>query len=165
MSRSAKPSDRQESPRTYPRNNWVRGAGEVAINETGSVFARAGFTDPGLVLRWADIAGPAVARVARPLKWQDGESGATLTLKCESGAAVLLQHQTRELVQRLNAYLGANRVARLKLVPGRLESPAEPPNHPSPLPPAESDPPTLPDALDRLARLRARVKTLKTSRF
>src|SRR3954469_6292028 len=120
MSRSAKPNQRQEANRTYPRYNWVRGVSETATNEAGGAFARAGFPDPSLVLRWAQIAGPAVARLARPVKWQEDQAGATLTLKCEAGAAVLLQHQTRELIQRLNAYLGANRIGRLKLVSGQF---------------------------------------------
>ena len=165
MSRSAKPKDRQEGGRSYPRHNWVRGVSETAMNEADGAFARAGFADPTLVLRWAQIAGPAVARLARPVKWQEDPSGATLTLKCEAGAAVLLQHQTRELIQRLNAYLGANRIGRLKLVSGQLATPEEPPNHPAPTTEPEPENPALPDALARMARLRGRVKTLRSKRF
>lgn len=159
MSKSAKRNERQEGPRTYPRYNWVRAASESALTEARDAFSRAGFPDSTLVLRWAEIAGPAVARLCRPLKWQEGESGATLTLKCEAGAAVLLQHQTRELIQRLNAYAGANRIARLKLVAGKLAEAQEPPNHPAPLAEPPPEEPALPDALDRLARLRIRVKS------
>jgi len=165
MSRSAKRNERQEGTRTYPRRNWVRGVSETAMDEAGGAFARAGFPDPGLVLRWAEIAGPAVARLARPVKWQEDPAGATLTLKCEAGAAVLLQHQTRELIQRLNAYLGANRIARLKLVSGQLTPPKEPANHPAPAVEPTPESATLPDALARMARLRARVKTLRPNRF
>ena len=165
MSRSAKSDERQGPPRTYPRHNWPRGAGETTLNEAGSAFARAGFADPTLVLRWAEIAGPAVARLARPAKWQEDQSGATLTLKCEAGAAVLLQHQTREIIQRLNRYLGANRVARLKLVAGQLVQPNEPPNHPAPLTEPWPENMGLPDALERLGQARTRVKGLRSQRF
>ena len=44
-----------------------------------------------------------------------------LTLKCEAGAAVFLQHQTRDLLERLATYLGPARIARVRLVPGELE--------------------------------------------
>ena len=159
MSRSAKRNERQEGARTYPRYNWVRAASESALAEAGGAFARAGFPDSTLLLRWAEIAGPAVARLCRPVKWQEGESGATLTLKCEAGATVLMQHQTRELIHRLNAYAGSNRIARLKLVAGKLTETPEPPNHPAPLAEPPPDAPGLPDALDRLARLRMRVKS------
>jgi len=165
MSRSAKPSERQEAHRTYPRHNWVRAASETALTEAGGAFHRAGFADPSLVLRWAEIAGPAVARLARPMKWQEGESGATLTLKCEAGAAVLLQHQTRELIQRLNAYLGHGRIARVKLVPGQLTAAKEPPAHPAPTVQPGPKATDLPDALDRLALLRKRAKGLRAKGF
>jgi hypothetical protein len=114
-----------------------------------------------LVLRWTEIAGAAIARIARPLKWQEGKEGATLTLKCEAGAAVLLQHETRALIERLNAYLGAGRIARLKLAPGRFFEPSEPPGHPAPTADPLAESPGLPEALARLTRLRARVKTAR----
>jgi hypothetical protein len=134
------------------------------LGHASGPFARAGFADATLLLRWTEIAGPHIARVALPLKWQDGPEGAVLTLKCEAGAAVLLQHQTRALIERLNAYLGAGRVHRLKFVPGKLTRPAEPPDHPLPGldPPARAD--DLPDALVRLAKLRARLKTRRPKR-
>ena len=93
---------------------------------------------------------------------QGGVEGAVLTLKCEAGAAVFLQHQTRTLIERLNAYLGTGRIARIKLVPGKLPRGAEPSAHPArlrPQPNANSTPaeakPALPDALERLARRRS----------
>ena len=52
-------------------------------------FARAGFADPTLVLRWDEIAGAETARLARPLKLSEGPSGGVLTLKAEPGAAAL----------------------------------------------------------------------------
>ena len=110
------------------------------------------------MLRWAEIVGAEVARVARPIKLQDDGEGAILTLKCEPGATVLLQHETRRLIQRLNAYLGSNRIARLKLVAGELAEASDLPKHPragrsvslgEPL----SGPP-LSQALERLKRRR-----------
>ena len=160
MSRSAKPRERQEAPRTYPRHNWVRAASETALSEAGGAFARAGFPDSTLVLRWPDIAGAAVARLCRPLKWQEGESGATLTLKCEAGAAVLLQHQTRELIQRLNAFLGSNRIARLKFVAGQISQASEPSDHPSraaALAPNSKQAKELAKHRERLAKLRTQL--------
>jgi len=160
MSRSAKPNQRQEAPRAYSRHNWVRAASETALTEAGGAFARAGFPDSTLVLRWPDIAGAAVARLCRPMKWQEGESGATLTLKCEAGAAVLLQHQTRELTHRLNAYLGANRIARLKFVAGQIAQGVEPVDHPSrtsALAPNSKQAKELARHMDRLAKLRAEL--------
>jgi len=163
MSRSAKTGRSQEGA----RQGWAKPAGETVLGEAANVFARAGFADASLLLRWAQIAGPHIARIAQPAKWQDGPEGATLTLKCEAGAILFLQHQTRELIERLNAYLGRGRIARLKLVPGTLAQSGEPPSHPtanhpaadSPRPLAEppSGKPQLPEALARLAEARGRL--------
>jgi hypothetical protein len=128
------------------------------LGEAKGAFARAGFADATLLLRWAAIAGPQIARIARPAKWQDGPEGATLTLKCEAGAIVFLQHQTRELTERLNAYLGRGRIVRLKLVAGQLPQSLEPPDHPAPGSAPPMDKPLLPDALARLWEARVRLK-------
>jgi hypothetical protein len=81
-------------------------------------------------------------------------------LKCEAGAAVLLQHQTRELMRRLNAYLGANRIARLKFVAGQMSQAPEPPEHParmSALTPNSKQAKELAKQTDRLAKLRGEL--------
>jgi hypothetical protein len=158
MSQSAKRTPSQGTRQTAPRHGWARAAGEGVLTEASGAFARAGFKDATLLLRWPAIVGPHIARIARPVKWQDGSEGAILTLRCESGAAVLLQHQTRALVEKLNAYLGAGRVARLKLVPGTLPDTPEPPKHPAPEADFTAESLPLPDALNRLERLRSRLK-------
>jgi hypothetical protein len=159
MSRSAKPKSPQGQSQPPARFGWARQAGETALGEAGGAFARAGFTDATLLLRWGAIAGPDIARIAQPLRWQDGPEGATLTLKCEAGAIVFLQHQTRELTARLNAYAGQGRIGRLKLVAGRLEQTREVAPHPAPSRGWRAENPDLPEALTRLAEVRDRLKT------
>jgi len=83
-------------------------------------FVRAGFTDPALVLRWNEIAGPEVARLAQPVKLADGPSGGTLTLRAVPGAALFLSHEKRSLCERINAYLGRAAVAQIKFSQGVL---------------------------------------------
>jgi hypothetical protein len=158
MSRSAKSKQSQEGAQPAPRHGWARPASEIALGEAKGAFARAGFADATLLLRWADIAGAQVARIARPAKWQDGPEGAVLTLKCEAGAIVFLQHQTRELTDRLNAYLGRGRIARLKLVVGGLTNVPEPPNHPAPTAEPVVGRLDLPEALMQLQKARASLK-------
>jgi hypothetical protein len=129
-----------------------------------AAFARAGFQDPTLVLHWADIVGGDVARFAQPVKLAEGPSGGVLTLRAEPAAAVFLQHETRTLCQRINAYLGRPAVARLRFVTGPVEArPAAPRPAPLPTRPPESDPAhgfagpdRLKSALINLARTRLR---------
>jgi hypothetical protein len=139
-------------------------AGQDALNHATAALQRAGFPDATLVLRWREIAGADIARIAEPLKLTEGPEGGVLTLKCEAGAAVFLQHQTRELQQRLATYLGPGRIARIRLIPGELERAQGLPDHPStgvPSPDEPPHPPSLPEALERLDRrcVRARAKT------
>jgi len=157
MSQTAKSGPAQERPRFVPKGSWARHAGEKLLEHAAGAFARAGFADATFLLRWPEIAGPHIARVAQPVKWQDGPDGAVLTLKCEAAAAVLLQHQTRAIAERLNAYFGSGRIARIKLKPGELSTPLEPPNHPAPAVDTRQEMLSLSEALDQLARLRTRL--------
>jgi hypothetical protein len=138
------------------RRGWAHPAGEGAQPWTAGAFARAGFADGTIVLRWAEIVGGDVARVASPVKLQKDPQGAVLTLKCEPGALVLLQHETRALLQRLNGYLGANRITRLKLVAGQLAGGLDLPKHPraGDTPPEPLAGAPLSQALERLGRRR-----------
>ena len=168
MSQSAKGNASQEVLATARRGR-AAAAGEDALGAGKSALARAGFSDPALVLRWPEIAGAEVARIASPLKLQDDDSGAVLTLKCDPGAIVFLQHQTRALIERLNAYLGQDRIARVKFVRGQFDIALEPSPHPSPRrgeekSRAESGKSKLSIALDRLAKVRALARNGRQTR-
>ncbi len=101
-----------------------------AIGRTGDfaaqAFARAGFRDPTLVLRWREIVGAEIANFAQPLRLAEGPAGGVLTLRAEPAASVFLQHETRSLCERINTYLGHPAVARLRFVKGEIEAPAKP---------------------------------------
>jgi len=101
--------------RAEPLAREARGAGAAA-------FSRAGFRDPTLVLHWDEIAGAEVARLAQPLRMSEGASGGVLTLKAEPGASLFLQHESRALCGRINAYLGREAVVRLRFVQGALQT-------------------------------------------
>jgi hypothetical protein len=157
----AKPTDTNED-KDPPRRNWVGAVSMDASMAAKPAFTRAGFQDPTLVLHWAEIAGPQVAALATPIKLTDGPSGGVLTLKSEPGAAVFLQHQTRDLCDRINGYLGRPAVARLRFVQGPLvqKAPPRPPrSKPGPVLPTDAalkyeGPDKVRDALINLARAR-----------
>jgi hypothetical protein len=102
--------------RAAPVGGDARGVGAGA-------FSRMGFSDPALVLRWREIAGPEVARLCQPLRFSEGPQGGTLTLKALPGAALFLGHETRALTARINQYLGRPAVTRLKFVQGTFVPP------------------------------------------
>jgi hypothetical protein len=147
-----------------PRRNRAEAVGRGAAAVGSDLFARAGFRNPTLVLRWAEIAGPEVARIAQPIRLSEGPSGGVLTLKAEPGASLFLQHESRELCARINAYLGHPAVAKLKFVQGPLAARPKPrPRSRAPAEPAPDDPARgycgpepVRDALLKLARRRTR---------
>jgi hypothetical protein len=148
------------------RRNRTEPVAREASHAAMSAFARAGFRDPTLILRWEEIAGREVARMARPIKLTEGPTGGTLTLKAEPGASLFLQHETRPLCERINAYLGRAAVSRLRFVQGPLAArPAHrPPAKRSTILP-QGDPAlsfkgreSLQNALIALARTRARPR-------
>lgn len=152
---AAEPSSRRNRAEPVARNAAALGQ---------NVFARAGFRDPALVLHWAEIAGPEVARIAHPLRLSGSASGGVLTLKSEPGASLFLQHESRALCERINTYLGRNAVARLRFVQGALtrrEAPPRPSRHPMAEAPADDParrfqgPDPVRAALIKLARRRA----------
>jgi hypothetical protein len=78
----------------------------------------------GLVQSWEEIAGPRLSAHTRPEKmvWprrmheDDPFQPATLVIACEGFAALHVQHETGEIMGRVNAFLGFNAVGRIKIV-------------------------------------------------
>src|SRR5918995_5909807 len=78
----------------------------------------------GLVQSWEEIAGPRLAQNTRPEKIQwprrmhedDPFEPAVLVIACEGVAALHLQHETGEIINRVNAFLGFRAVGRIKIV-------------------------------------------------
>jgi hypothetical protein len=78
----------------------------------------------GLVQSWEEIVGGRLATRTRPEKivWprrmheDDPFEPATLIIACEGSAALHLQHETGEIIGRVNAFLGFRAVGRIKIV-------------------------------------------------
>lgn len=158
MARS--PKETQEEPPV--RHNRAGVIGADARAASAAAFARMGFADPSLVLRWREIAGPEVARIAQPLKFTDSPGGGILTLRTAPGAALFLGHEKRPLCERINTFLGRTAVTQIKFSQGSLPSPpatASPQKKSGPLSPADPScryrgPDELAKALQALARRR-----------
>lgn len=86
----------------------------------------------GLVQSWEEIVGQRLAAASRPEKIQwprrmtedDPFEPAVLVVACEGLAALHLQHQTGEVVSRVNAFLGFNAIGRIRIVQKPLAGPA-----------------------------------------
>jgi len=155
------PPSKQREPGETPRRGRALPVGDDASQAAYVAFARAGFTNPSLVLRWREIAGREIACIARPLRFQ--EKTGVLTLLAEPGAALFLGHDSRQLTARINAYLGRTAVTKVKFAQGAVTPPAPrfPPAQPGTAP-KEDDPvhkfrgpDALKTALKSLARWRS----------
>jgi hypothetical protein len=88
----------------------------------------------GLVQSWEEIAGPRLATHTRPEKivWprrmqeDDPFQPATLIMACEGFAALRVQHETGEIIARVNSFLGFNAIGRIKIV----QKPVQPAGRP-----------------------------------
>ncbi len=77
-----------------------------------------------LVQSWDEIAGPRLAGLTRPEKIQwprrasedDPHQPATLVVACAGMAALRLQHETSELIGRVNGFLGYGAIGRIRIV-------------------------------------------------
>jgi hypothetical protein len=97
----------------------------------------------GLVQSWEEIVGPRLARSSRPEKIQwprrmhddDPFEPAVLVIACQGTAALHLQHETGEIISRVNAFLGFSAVGRIRI----LQKPVtQPSSKPKPIPRALS---------------------------
>ncbi|RUU94285.1 DUF721 domain-containing protein, partial [Mesorhizobium sp. M1A.F.Ca.IN.020.03.2.1] len=95
---------------------------------------------------WEEIAGPRLASHSRPEKIQwprrlhedDPFEPAALIIACEGMAALHLQHEAGEVINRVNAFLGFNAIGRIKILQKPvLSAKARPKPQPRPLSEAE----------------------------
>lgn len=99
------------------------------IKQMDDRFGRGAST---LESRWLEIVGERLARVTQPVKLTKGRGGASgaLELRVVGAAALLVQHQSADILQRVNLFLGEGSVSTLRIsqgpVKGLSTSPAKP---------------------------------------
>ncbi|MBV1864394.1 MAG: DUF721 domain-containing protein [Rhodobacteraceae bacterium] len=76
-----------------------------------------GFAETRLLTHWAEIAGEAVARIARPVKVNYNRQGigASLTLLCTGANAPMLQMQLPQIIARVNGCYGYSAISRIHI--------------------------------------------------
>jgi hypothetical protein len=81
----------------------------------------------GLKARWREIVGESLARRTEPTKLVKPRTGgpASLEVRVEGPSAALIQHQAQDIMARVNLFLGAGAVDRLRIVQGPLRGHAK----------------------------------------
>ncbi len=129
--------------RTRPVHRPPPPAGR-ALNKTLREFdAKFGQGPGALMARWREVVGPDIARRTEPVKLVRGRNGgpSSLEIRVAGPAAALIQHQAHDILARVNLFLGAEAVQKLRIVQGPLRGTGEgatpPRRRPAPLDAAE----------------------------
>ncbi|HLZ82123.1 MAG TPA: DciA family protein [Caulobacteraceae bacterium] len=108
--------------RTRPMPGPPPAAGRALARTMKALEGRFGQGAGALEARWREIVGEELARRTEPSKLIKSrrEDGATLELRVEGPSAAIIQHRGPDILERVNLFLGAGAVARLRIVQGPL---------------------------------------------
>lgn len=129
-------TDRKPDSRKYDtRKRAPQPLGGLVSDVLDPVLARRAGMTSALLAAWPEIVPAMLAETTRPQKinWprraheDDPFKPATLVIAAEGMSALHVQHQSGEIVQRVNAFFGFQAVARLQLV----QKPVAPPRKPA----------------------------------
>lgn len=87
----------------------------------GKALGKHGMAFGALLSDWAAIVGSRLGEQTAPLKLVfpgNQRDNATLHVRVTSAAALLVQHEEPQIIERINSFMGWRAVARLKLVHG-----------------------------------------------
>jgi hypothetical protein len=112
-----------------------------ALNKTLKAFdAKFGQGANGLIARWREVVGAEIAKRTEPVKLTKGRNGgpSSLEIRVAGPAAAIIQHQAHEILARVNLFLGADAVQKLRIVQGPLQRATEPARTRRKLPPLDA---------------------------
>jgi len=104
--------------RTRPPRRPPPAAGRAVTRAIKGLDARFGHGVEGLAAHWMEVVGKALAARSEPgrLIRSRVKDGATLELRVEGPSSVLIQHQSPDIIERVNLFLGAGAVTGLRIV-------------------------------------------------
>lgn len=113
--------------RTRPAPRPAPKAGRALQGLIRELDAKFGRGASALEPRWREIVGDRLARVTRPQKLTKGRgnAGGVLELRVAGPAALLVQHQSEDIIQRVNLFLGAGTVEKLRIAQGPVKPPSD----------------------------------------
>lgn len=110
--------------RTRPQRSPPPPAGRRLNKMLKQLDARYGQGPGALQARWREIVGDQIAARTEPIKLIRGTKGApgALELRVAGAGAALIQHQAPEIVERVNLFLGAGAINKLRIIQGPLQN-------------------------------------------
>jgi len=108
--------------RTRPQRRPPPPAGRALNRYLKELDVRFGQGAGALAARWREIVGADMARRTEPVKLVKGRNGgpSSLEIRVAGPSAAIVQHQAHEILSRVNLFLGAEAVQKLRIVQGPL---------------------------------------------
>ncbi len=72
---------------------------------------------------WPQIIGEKWAQLSRPLSIRTSKEGKTLIIEAKGPASALIQANSGQLLGKINQFMGANAITKIKVVQGRIKMP------------------------------------------
>lgn len=115
--------------RTRPAHRPPPTAGRRLAKFVKELDQKFGVGPAVLQARWREIVGETLAARTEPIKVSQPRTGGpgALEVRVEGPAATLIQHQSEEIIARVNLFLGAGTIAKLRIVQGPVKKPATAP--------------------------------------
>src|ERR1700754_4250821 len=109
--------------RTRPQRRPPPPAGRALNKTLKALDAKFGQGPGALTARWREIVGAEGAKRTEPVKLVKGRNGApsSLEIRVAGASAAIIQHQAHEILARVNLFLGAEAVQKLRIVQGPLQ--------------------------------------------
>jgi hypothetical protein len=113
--------------RTRPAHRPPPPAGRALNKTLRELDAKFGQGPGALMARWREVVGPEIARRTEPVKLVKGRNGgpSSLEIRVAGPAAAIIQHQAHDILARVNLFLGADAVQKLRIVQGPLRGTGE----------------------------------------
>ena len=110
--------------RTRPARRPPPAAGRSILTLLQPLEARFGEGPRALQVRWREIVGDVMARHTEPVKLSKarGSGMGTLEIRVNGPAAALIQHQAPDILDRVNLFLGAGTVGKLRIIQGPVHA-------------------------------------------
>ena len=110
--------------RTRPQRRPPPPAGRALARTLKELDGKFGQGAGALTARWREIVGADIARRTEPVKLTRGRNGAasSLEIRVAGPYAAIVQHQAHDILARVNLFLGAEAVQKLRIVQGPLRA-------------------------------------------
>jgi hypothetical protein len=126
--------------RTRPQRRAPPPLGRSLGKTLRELDAKFGQGPGALAARWREVVGADIAKRTEVVKLTKGRNGgpSSLEIRVAGPSAAIIQHQAHEILARVNLFLGADAVQKLRIVQGPLQAAKQPTPQRRRLPPLDA---------------------------